>query len=183
MHFEVEFGNHIGHVIGKDEDSIDRFFKEIKDYYDWNSKYWAQRGLFEGERNRFSDAIDFVEYAVSKDNHFTIKNTLGSVYLKAASSKWADNYSKGKELFDKGMEAMESVLRDRNYTSPKIYNVIFKRTIDFVSIWGIEKARECVDVFDKYMNLARKQKMLNQSELNSLKQLEGRMMALRLDLK
>lgn len=174
--------NHIGHVLGKNLDSIDLFFRKIKDYYDWNSKYWAQRGLFESERERFADAIDFAEYAVSKDSHFTIKNTLGNVYLKSAASQYADTFIKGKELFDKGIEAMEAVLRDRNYTAHKAYNVIFNRTIAFVRKWGVENTQEHINIFERYMVLAKKQKMLRQSEFNSLRQFETQMLTLRLNI-
>ena len=175
--------DHIEKVMGRDEESIARFFVEIKDYYEWNSKYWAQRGLFESKRMRFADAIDFVDYASARDSHFTIRNSQGVVYLRASVSIWAGNFSKGKELFDKGIEIMDSVLKDRDFNSPKIFIVILKSIIKFVDYWGAAETSFTFDIFKNYMQLAKKQRNLKSKDLDDFRSIEGEMMKLRLELK
>jgi len=173
--------DHIENVMGRDEHSINRFFTEIKDFFSWNSKYWAQRGLFESTRKHFADAIDYADYAASLDDHFTIRNTQGTIYLRASFSRWAGDFSKAKALFDKSIEILDSVLREKSYNSPKVFNIILGGIINFIKHWGINDSRDCVDTFDHYLKLARKQKKLDKDNQSILRNRESEIIKLRLN--
>lgn len=171
--------DHIENVMGKDENSINRFFTEIKDFYSWNSKYWVQRGLFESTRKHFADAIDYANYAASLDDHFTIRNTQGTIYLRASFSRWASDFSEGKILFDKGINLLESVLHEKGYNSPKVFTVILWGIINFFRRWDIDDTHDCVNLFDFYMKLAQKQRMLDKDK-SVLRSIEVEMLNTRL---
>lgn len=147
--------DHIENIMGRNEESIDKFFREIKDYYEWNSKYWAQRGLFESQRNKFADAIDFVNYAVDKDSHWTIRNSKGTVYLRAAVYEKEEDYKKSKRLLNDGIELIDAVLIERGYQDIKGYKLILSKIVEFCRKWSLTE-KWIMDLFDHYYSLAEK---------------------------
>jgi tetratricopeptide (TPR) repeat protein len=172
--------DHIENIFGEDSVSIERFFTELKTHYDWNSKYWAQRGLFESKRKNFSDAIDFVDYAVKRDDHWTIRNAQGLVYLRASSSSWVNDISSAKSTFNRGVDILESVLAENLFKERKAFMTILLMSKSFAIQWNT--AKEARIIFDKFNDLAIKSGMLTPNDLKTTNKIKADLIKLQLGL-
>ena len=142
--------DHIENVFGEDNLSIERFFTELKPHYDWNSKYWAQRGLFESKRKNYGDAKDFVDYAVTMDDHWTIRNAKGVVYLRAACSHWNPDFLGALKLYKTGIDLLESVLIENSYKERKSFMTILAMCKAFLIEWNGNNLNDTVKDFERF---------------------------------
>lgn len=142
--------DHIENVFGEDEGSIEFFFKELKPLYEWNSKYWAQRALFESKRGHFSDAVDFANYAVKKDGHWTIRSASGLVHLRASCSTNKYDYQKAKELLQIGTYLLEGVIVETGYNDKRSIMTLFDMIRLFALTWDDTNDNKPFEIFEKY---------------------------------
>lgn len=127
--------DHLDHVFRNDFASINEFFYSLKDSYGWNSKYWAQRGLFESARHRYDDAIDFVDHAATIDTHWTIRNSQGVVYLRAACSDWFTTPDKAERYYENGINILRQVLVDTGYSDKRNVIALLKYSLRYFERW------------------------------------------------
>ena len=142
--------DHIENVFGDDKDSIEKYFTELKPLYEWNSKYWAQRALFESKRKRFADAIDFANFAVAKDNHWTIRSAAGLVFLRASCATDRYDYGKAKEFLEDGIAFLEGVIAETGCKDRKSIITLFSILKTYALAWGDIDNKKPFETFEKH---------------------------------
>lgn len=146
--------DYASHVLEMSKKRIDTFFRSLKPYFGWNSKYWAQRGLFESSKKRFADAIDFVEHAAEIDSHWTIRNTQGIVYLRAACSNWPRSFKQALHLLKTGQDIIEEVARDTAYRDIRNFESIIRYTKEFCLIWQGDLGKQFFNEAEQFIQAA-----------------------------
>jgi hypothetical protein len=85
-----------------------RLYSELEPQFDWSSRFWDQRALFEYRAGRFSQAYSFSQKAVSLERHAFAFTTLGTICMKEAVRILRSEPIRAKELYFEGVEALES---------------------------------------------------------------------------
>ena len=60
------------------------WYENLRNYYDWNGRYWDQRALFESRCEQHETARSYAERSVQVHRHSFGHNTLGTVLLRMA---------------------------------------------------------------------------------------------------
>jgi hypothetical protein len=146
--------DNIDNIIGRDNESIEKFFIDLKDHYEWNSKYWAQRALFESSRSKFNDALDYANYAVKLDDHWSITTARSTVLFKASLCKKIYNFNSSYLMFKESIDSFINVIKERNYNTPIEIKSIFVNFIQFYDTWKSETLVSFFELFNKcYTNI------------------------------
>ena len=60
------------------------WYESLRQYYDWNGRYWDQRALFESQQGQHEAARSYAERSILVHHHSFGYNTLGTVLLRMA---------------------------------------------------------------------------------------------------
>ena len=78
MHHETVRRNCVG------VDRARNWYESLREYYDWNGRYWDQRALLESEHGHHETARSYAERSILVHSHSFGYNTLGTVLLRMA---------------------------------------------------------------------------------------------------
>lgn len=87
--------------------STKQMFDELELAFDWSSRYWDQRALFEYRIEKYSKAYSYAQKAVSLERHAFAYTTLGTICLKEAVRYLSIEPPRAKEFFFEGSEALD----------------------------------------------------------------------------
>lgn len=137
-----------------------RFYAEIRPYYDWDARYWEQRALAESRMNHLGPAISYAETAVARNRDPFTLNTLGTVLLKTASNPESSGTARSRELYWKGISSLRDSMDVGQGQFPHPYTTFFTHTLSYVQLrfqnqeldkdiireweWWYRKARDSV---------------------------------------
>ena len=60
------------------------WYESIREFYDWNGRYWDQRALLESKLGEHETARSYAERSIQVHPHSFGYNTLGTVLLRMA---------------------------------------------------------------------------------------------------
>ena len=111
-----------------------RLYDDLREYYDWNARYWDQRALFESRFDNDETARSYAERSVQVHSHPFGYNTLGTVLLRMAVRQGSigalndgiDNLARSKNFSEWGR-------REHPFTA------FFTSLIRFAEVWGIHE--------------------------------------------
>lgn len=61
-----------------------KWYDDLREYYEWNGRYWDQRALFESDQGKHEAARSYAERSILVHPHSFGYNTLGTVLLRMA---------------------------------------------------------------------------------------------------
>ncbi len=125
------------------KDRYDTFYELTNERWKWNSRYWEQRALWVGARNR-PLSIQHARHAVAIERHPFPMTTLAKVLFSALSETTIPKL----EYFSEALDLMEETLRiesswDRGQ-SRQAYWVLFDGIVGFNSFGGILTPRQSI---------------------------------------
>jgi len=85
-----------------------KLYGELEVAFDWSSRFWDQRALFEYRADRFSQAYSFSQKAVSLERHAFAYTTLGTICMKEAVRLIKSEAMRAKDLYFEGVEALDA---------------------------------------------------------------------------
>lgn len=115
-----------------DYELAQRFYAELRPYYDWDARYWEQRALAESHMDHLEPAMSYAETAVDRNRDFLTLNTLGTILLRTATSPAYSGAAGTKEIFWKGVENLHESLELGQGQFPHPYTTFFKHTLNYV---------------------------------------------------
>lgn len=147
-----------------DEQLIESFYQDLQEEYDWNSKYWAQRALFERSRRRFRAAYDHASAAVARDGVFLNRHVLGIVLLSWATER-ADGLEKALERFWEGWSQLELSGDGRRQSDEYVATAMLHGVVEFAEAWGPESIPHMKDFWDVALRRGRDEGIRRLSDL------------------
>ncbi len=125
MHHETVMSN-------SGEQSGRAWYENLRQYYDWNGRYWDQRALFESAYGQHETARSFAERSIQVHPHSFGYNTLGTVLLRMAI-----RYGSVETLIEgiKNLDATKSFQGWGEREHP--FTTFFSSLIRYASEWGL----------------------------------------------
>lgn len=125
----MEHGNVARHS-GRDKGSI--WYDGLRQYYDWNGRYWDQRALFESRFGHHNVARSYAERSIQVHHHSFGYNTLGTVLLRmAVDQRLISALREGIVHLDTSRRLREWEDREHPYTA------FFTYLIQYAERWGV----------------------------------------------
>ena len=107
------------------------WYDNLRQYYDWNGRYWDQRALFESERGEHETARSYAERSIQVHPHSFGYNTLGTVLLRTAIRHGSvDALSEGIKNLNASKSFHDWGEREHPYTT------FFTSLIRYAQEWG-----------------------------------------------
>ena len=111
-----------------------KFYDDLREYYDWNARYWDQRALFESRFDNHETARSYAERSVQVHSHPFGYNTLGTVLLRMAVRQGSiDALNDGIDNLARSKNFREWGRREHPFTA------FFTSLIRFAEVWGIHE--------------------------------------------
>lgn len=123
------------------KDSFNSFYDLTHDRWKWNSRYWEQRALYIGQRDRML-AIQYARHAVAIERHPYPMTTLAQILFSAVG----DEKPLRNDYFAEALALMEETLRiesqwERGRTK-KAYWALFEGASSYLSGGGLLTVRQ-----------------------------------------
>ena len=113
-------------------DKGSKWYDGIRQYYDWNGRYWDQRALFESRYGHHDVARSYAERSIQVHPHSFGYNTLGTVLLRmAVDQRLISALHEGVAHLDTSRRLREWEDREHPYTA------FFTYLIQYAERWGI----------------------------------------------
>ncbi len=117
---------HLGDRLGR------QFYDQISDPYDWNSRFWEQRALFESRLGNHAQARSYAEFSLHRHEHSFGFNTLGTV-LGRFAIQIGDT-----SMLHEAVRNLEHARESRRWDeSEHPYVTFFTTMIRFGQEWGL----------------------------------------------
>lgn len=117
---------------GRDNGS--KWYDGIRQYYDWNGRYWDQRALFESRFGRHEAAMSYAERSIQVHPHSFGYNTLGTILLRmAVDQRLLSALREGIANLDTSRRLRDWEDREHPYTA------FFTYLIQYAEQWGIHE--------------------------------------------
>ncbi len=108
------------------------WYESVREYYDWNGRYWDQRALFESRFGKHEAARSFAERSIQVHPHSFGYNTLGTVLLRMAIQEGSI------EALYEGIKNLEESKHFRDWGDREHpYTAFFTSLIRYAQEWGI----------------------------------------------
>ena len=110
-----------------------KFYADLRPYYDWDARYWEQRALAESRMNHLEPAMSYAETAVNRNRDPFTLNTLGTILLRTAGSPDYSGAAGTLDLYLKGVKHLHESLELGQDQFPHPYTTFFTHTLNYVS--------------------------------------------------
>ena len=108
------------------------WYDSLRDYYDWNGRYWDQRALFESKFEQHETAQSYAERSIKVHPHSFGHNTLGTVLLRMAIRQGS------VDALRAGISSLETAKAFRDWGAREHpYTTYFTSMIRYGQVWGI----------------------------------------------
>jgi len=111
-----------------------KFYAELRPYYDWDARYWEQRALAESRMGHLQPAMSYAETAVDRNRDTFTLNTLGTILLRTASSPEYSGAAGTRDLYWKGVDSLHESLDVGHGSFPHPYTTFFTHTLSYVQL-------------------------------------------------
>jgi len=111
-----------------------RFYADLRPYYDWDARYWEQRALAESHMDHLEPAISYAETAVHRNRDPFTLNTLGTILLRTASNPDYSGAAGTLDLYRKGIGNLHESLDIGRGQFPHPYTTFFTHTLSYVQL-------------------------------------------------
>lgn len=111
-----------------------KFYEELRPFYDWDARYWEQRALAEARMDHLDKAMSFAETAILRHRDPFTLNTLGLILLRIAASSDYSGTMSHKDLYFKGVENLRESLAAGSGIFPHPFRTFFTHTLRYVDI-------------------------------------------------
>jgi hypothetical protein len=132
---------------------IDDFYRSLQPLYEWNSKYWAQRGIFEAKRKNFAAAYSHVKLAVKMDAHPVNVQTYGWVLMEWACDPRIST-DEGWHHFREAIRKLDAVALMTDWRDEYPVTTMLNGIAAFAVVRGLGENRELADLFNRIYNTA-----------------------------
>ena len=117
-----------------DYELAQKFYADLRPYYDWDARYWEQRALAESHMNHLEPAMSYAETAVDRHRDTFTLNTLGTILLRTASSPDYSGAAGTRDLYWKGVDSLHESLDVGHGLFPHPYTTFFTLTLSYVQL-------------------------------------------------
>ena len=108
-----------------------KWYDELRQYYDWNGRYWDQRALLESAYGQHEVARSYAERSIQVHRHSFGFNTLGTVLLRMAIRHGS------VEALREGIENLEVTKSFQDWGDREHpFTTFFTSLIRYASEWG-----------------------------------------------
>ena len=108
------------------------WYESLREYYDWNGRYWDQRALFESRFGQHETARSYAERSIQVHPHSFGYNTLGTVLLRMAIRQGSI------EALDEGIKNLDVSKNFREWGDREHpFTAFFTSLIRYAQEWGI----------------------------------------------
>lgn len=113
-------------------DKGSKWYDGLRQYYDWNGRYWDQRALFESRCGQHEVARSYAERSIQVHSHSFGYNTLGTVLLRMAIDQRLIS------ALHEGIAHLETSKRLREWEDREHpYTAFFTYLIQYAERWGM----------------------------------------------
>jgi len=117
-----------------DYELAQKFYADLRPYYDWDARYWEQRALAESRMNHLEPAMSYAETAVNRNcDPFTL-NTLGTILLRTAGNPEYSGAAGTLDLYWKGVSSLHESLDIGQGQFPHPYTTFFTHTLSYAQL-------------------------------------------------
>ena len=108
------------------------WYESLREYYDWNGRYWDQRALLESEFGEHETARSYAERSIQVHRHSFGYNTLGTVLLRMAIIRGSP------ESLLEGIKNLETARSFQNWGErAHPFVTFFTSLLRFSETWGL----------------------------------------------
>ena len=120
-------------IVGRqNEQEAREWYENLREYYDWNGRYWDQRALLESRFGEHETARSYAERSIQVHRHSFGFNTLGTVLLRMAINLGSD------ESLLLGIRNLEIARGFQDWGEREHpFVTFFTSLIRFAEAWGI----------------------------------------------
>ena len=110
------------------------WYDNLRQYYDWNGRYWDQRALFESAHEQYAPARSYAERSIQVHPHPFGYNTLGTVLMHMAI------HGGSVEALIEGIKNLSEAKRFRDWEEREHpFTAFFGLLLRFARKWGISE--------------------------------------------